>query len=245
MAYDLISFDLDGTLVDSAGEIAEAANRTLDDHGIARRPPGDIALLIGAGTRELMLRLLARAFLDDPALVQRTDVDAVLLRLDHHYARTAGRSAQPYAGARAALVQLKEAGVKLACVSNKETRHLRRVLQATHLARFFDLVVGGDTWEEKKPHASVLCRVARELHVDTRRMAHVGDSGLDVQAARNAGVAAWAVPYGYNGGRPIEEEQPQRVFRNLLEVAAHALAQRRHAAPAHPAAPLAQAQGAP
>lgn len=227
MAYDLISFDLDGTLVDSANEIAEAANRALADHGIAPRSTRDITLLIGAGTRELMLRLLAQAFLDEPLLVQCTDVDAVLARLDHHYAQTAGSTAVPYGGARAALVQLKEAGVRLACVSNKESRHLRRVLQATRLERFFDLVVGGDTWDEKKPHGSVLKRVARELRVDTRRMAHVGDSSLDVQAARNAGVVAWAVPYGYNAGRPIEEEKPHRVFRNLLEVAAHTLAQRR------------------
>ncbi|WP_374563072.1 HAD-IA family hydrolase [Ideonella sp.] len=227
MAYDLISFDLDGTLVDSAAEIAEAANRALQDHGIARRPVHEITLLIGAGTRELMLKLLARAFLDQPALADRTDVDAVLASLDRHYAQTAGSSAAPYSGARAALVQLKHAGVKLACVSNKELRHLTRVLQATRLDAYFDLVVGGDSYEHKKPHAGVLTRVALELRVDTARMAHVGDSALDVQAARNAGVAAWAVPYGYNAGQPIEDAQPQRIFCNLLEVAAHALAQRR------------------
>jgi phosphoglycolate phosphatase len=227
MHYDLVSFDFDGTLVDSAAEIAEAVNRTLEEHGFARWPPDEIARLIGAGTRELMLRVLAQAFLDAPERIAHTDVDSLLARLDHHYAATAGSAAVPYPGTRAALVQLKESGVRLACVSNKEIRHLRRVLQATRLDRFFDLVVGGDSWEHKKPHPSVLRRVAREMGIEPARMAHVGDSSLDVQAARAAGVAAWAVPYGYNAGRPIEEAEPQRVFRNLLEVAAHTLATRR------------------
>jgi phosphoglycolate phosphatase len=230
MGYDLVSFDLDGTLVDTAAEIAEAANRALDEHAIARRPAAEIALLIGAGTRELMLKLLARCFLADAGLVERVRVDDVLASMDRHYAQTTGTSAAPYLGCHDALVALRRAGVRLACTTNKETRHAERVLKATRLDGHFDLLIGGDSLPEKKPHASVLRHVAASLGVDTRRSAHLGDSAIDVAAARNAGMAAWAVPYGYNAGAPIAASQPDRLFDSLPQVAEHVLDARRRVA---------------
>ena len=223
MRYELISFDLDGTLVDTASEIAEAANRALDAHGIARRPVAEITLLIGAGTRELMLKLLARCFLEQPALAERVRTGDVLSSMDEHYAMTTGTSAVPYGGCHEALADIKTIGVRLACVTNKESRHARRVLEAAQLHGYFDLVIGGDSLNEKKPHASVLHHVAAHFGVATARVAHVGDSSIDVQAARNAGVAAWAVPYGYNAGVPVAQAHPDRLFDSLPQVAAHVL----------------------
>lgn len=216
---DLVCFDLDGTLVDTASEIAEAANRALDAHCIARRPPAEITLLIGNGTRELMLKLLATCYLADPALASRVRTEDVLASMDQHYAVTTGTSAVPYGGTRDALRRLRAAGVHLACVTNKEVRHARRVLKATRLEDYFELVIGGDSLPEKKPHASVLRHVAQTFRVDTRRTAHVGDSAIDVRAARNAGVAAWAVPYGYNAGVPVAESQPDQIFLTLADAA--------------------------
>ena len=226
MTYELISFDLDGTLVDTASEIAEAANLALDAHGIQRRPVAEITLLIGAGTRELMRKLLARCFLEQPALAARVRPDDVLASMDRHYAITTGTSALPYAGCHEALADIKAVGVRLACVTNKELRHARRVLEAVRLQGYFDLVIGGDSLAEKKPHRSVLEHVMRTLGVRAERSAHVGDSSIDIEAARNAGVAAWAVPYGYNAGTPIEQARPDRLFQTLPEVAAHVLSGR-------------------
>ena len=223
--YDLVCFDLDGTLVDTASEIAEAANRALASHGIPRRPVAEITMLIGAGTRELMLKLLARCYLVDPALASRARVADVLTSMDEHYAVTAGTSALPYGGCRDALGRLRNAGVHLACVTNKELRHARRVLKATRLDSYFELVIGGDSLPEKKPHASVLQHVAQSVGVPTHRTAHIGDSAIDVAAARNAGVAAWAVPYGYNAGVPITDAAPDRIFASLAQAADLVLSQ--------------------
>jgi phosphoglycolate phosphatase len=223
MDFDIISLDLDGTLVDTAGEIAEAANRALESHGIARRPAEEIAQFIGAGTSELMIRLLARVFLEQPALANRIRTEDVLRSLDEHYAATTGTTAKPYPGAHDMLTRLKAAGVRLACTTNKELRHARRLLDMQQMSSRFDLVVGGDSLPIKKPDAGVLQHVVNVLGGDPRRTAHLGDSHTDVIAARNAGVEAWAVPYGYNAGQPIEESRPDRLFPSLRAVTTHVL----------------------
>ena len=229
MRYDLICFDLDGTLVDTASEIAEAVNLALQAHGIDRRAVAEITLLIGAGTADLMRRLCERVLRERPALAPALQLPALLHTLDGCYARTTGKLARPYPGCEQALADLRAAGLRLACVTNKEIRHANAVLGATQLDGWFDLVIGGDSLPHKKPDARVLQHVAAALGASTTHMAHVGDSATDVLAARNAGVAAWAVPYGYNAGRPIEEARPDRIFQTLGEVAAHVLALRRTA----------------
>lgn len=230
--HDILSFDLDGTLVDTAGEIAEAANLALIDHGIAPRPPEAIGLLIGAGLHALMRRLLAQVQEEEGSLGQVVSIDAVLASVDRHYARTAGTTAQPYPGCEEALRALRAAGVRLACVTNKESHHARRVLDATGLSGHFELLIGGDTLPEKKPHPSVLRHVAQALGGTVERMAHVGDSRVDVDAARAASVAAWVVPYGYNAGEPIALAHPDRVFDRLTDVADHVTSSAGAAAPA-------------
>jgi phosphoglycolate phosphatase len=223
LRYRLLSFDLDGTLVDTAGEIAEAANRTLEEFGLPCQPGDVIARHIGLGTRELMLGLLRFLAGGHGPAVDALDRDAVLLRFSHHYAETAGTACRPYPQALQALQVLRQAGLRLACVTNKEERFSRIVLAACGLAGAFDLLVGGDSLDARKPDARVLRHVIEVFDATAATTAHVGDSRIDVEAARNAGVAAWAVPYGYNGGEPIERANPDRLFRDLGEVAAFAL----------------------
>ncbi|WP_338416280.1 phosphoglycolate phosphatase [uncultured Sphaerotilus sp.] len=227
MSIDAITFDLDGTLVDTAAEIAEAVNRTLADFGLAPRPLDEITHLIGNGLHPLMVRLLQRLQVEQPALVGRLFADEVLPVLDRHYAATVGTQAQPYPGVPEALDALLAEGVRLGCVTNKEGRHARRVLEVCGLAGRLELLIAGDTLPEKKPHASVLQQAAQRLGVVPERLAHVGDSRTDIESACNAGAAAWAVPYGYNGGEPIESAAPQRIFPGLAEVAAHVIERRR------------------
>lgn len=221
---DVVSFDLDGTLVDTAAEIAEAVNRALRDFDIPLRPLPEIEALIGDGAHALMRKLVARIRDEGPGPARAADLDQVLERLDHHYALTAGTTCQPYAGCRDALDSLRAAGVRLVCTTNKEFAHARRVLDATRLSDAFEFVIGGDTLPVKKPHADVLGHVCQRLGTTAARVAHVGDSQTDVEAAKNAGVAAWAVPWGYNAGRRIADAAPDHLFDSLPAIAAHVLA---------------------
>lgn len=218
MALVLVSFDLDGTLIDTAAELAEAVNRTLADFGLPTQPAERITGLIGRGAHALM-----RAVLDGLGAEGRPAEAAVLARFDTHCAQVCGSLSQPYAGARQALLRLRQHAVRLACVTNKERVHARRLLQSHDLLHHFELVIGGDSLPQQKPHASVLQHVAGTLGVARGAMAHVGDSAIDIAAARQAGVRAWAVPHGYNAGRPIADEHPDLLLPDLAAVAQAAL----------------------
>ena len=221
--YALLTIDLDGTLVDTATEIAEAANRSIEEFGLPRLSVAMITRLIGAGTRELMLKLLNRLAVERGMSLSPADREAVLHRFDVHYEATAGTACHPYPHVAEALSRLRHAGVRLACVTNKETRYSELVLAACGLSHAFDLLVGGDTLAVKKPDARVLGHAIDVLGATRETTAHVGDSRTDVEAARNAGVVAWVVPYGYNGGEPVESAGPDLVFADLGEVARHVL----------------------
>lgn len=230
----LITFDLDGTLVDTAGEIAEAANRTLVDIGLPSRPLGDVTRLIGHGTRELMKGLLSQAAEVDPAgqgaLVERLDVEQVMQCFEGHYHDTTGTDSRLYPGCLEGLVRLRDAGVQMSCVTNKEHRFAEQVLAVTNLAPFFRLLVGGDSLVQKKPHPLVIEHCLKAHGVVPSQAAHVGDSSIDVETAQRAGVAAWALPYGYNGGKPIEASAPDLVFASIDHIADLVLNQQRAAA---------------
>lgn len=221
----LITFDLDGTMVDTAAEIAEAANRTLAEIGLPRRPVAEVTNFIGHGTRELMRGLLAQAKANGHAeRVDALDIDAVMHGFEGHYQATTGTDSRLYPGCLSGLQRLRDAGIKLACVTNKEIRFAERVLEVTGLAEFFPIVIGGDSMDQKKPHPLVINHCLGAFSVDQSRAAHVGDSSIDVDTAKRAGVAAWAVPYGYNGGQSIETSSPDRLFATIDHIADHVLA---------------------
>ncbi|MFM7507436.1 MAG: HAD hydrolase-like protein [Rubrivivax sp.] len=151
---ELLSFDLDGTLVDTAAEIAEAANRALSEHGLPSRPEAAITRLIGHGGRALM-----QALLPSPASPAPT-ADALYQSFERHYAHTTGTLGRPYPGAARMLQRLREAGVQLACVTNKEARLAQRLLEHHGLAATFHRLIGGDTLPFRKPHPGVLQHLA-------------------------------------------------------------------------------------
>ncbi len=219
----IASFDLDGTLADTGAEIAEAANRALHALDLCERDTAAIVRHVGHGGRELMRRLL----IDAGEATSSADLDAAHASFDAAYAEIAGTRSVPFPGCVEALGRIADAGIAIACTTNKNEAFARSVLAACGIAERFALVVGGDTLPFSKPDGRVLGHVVSTLGGAVASTVHIGDSRTDVEAARAAGVAAWAVSWGYNGGEPIESAHPDREFASFEALAAAILRARR------------------
>ena len=199
-ALRAVLFDLDGTLLDTAADIALALNRASAEQGWAPVPLDEVRRMIGRGAPILIDR--AAAFLGravDPAQHAR-----ILERFFDHYGslEEAGEcAARPYAGAAEALRSLHAAGVRIAVVTNKQHRFATALLHHQGLADWVDCVVGGDSCTRRKPDPEPLVYACAELGVTPAAALMVGDSTNDVQAARGAGIPVFCVPHGYNEGQ--------------------------------------------
>ena len=220
-AFDLVMFDLDGTLIETAPEIADATNDTLTQFGLAQVTQQQVNDWIGHGTQTLLVQALAASRQTSQAAVrQADDFAAISAAFVVHYGQRCGSRSHLYPQVREVLHTLKAQGVKLAVVTNKEDRYTQVVLDAHRLAPLFDRVISGDTLPTKKPDPSGIAACLTQFGVSKERALFVGDSSIDVAAARNAGVAVWALPYGYNMGQPIEACQPDRVIADFSALTA-------------------------
>jgi phosphoglycolate phosphatase len=210
----LVMFDLDGTLLDTAGEIAESTNRTLRDYGQSTVSAQQVRDWIGHGTGWLMRRAWTEVA-GDP---NSTDWPAVMATFVRHYFDCAGTDSQPYPDVLSTLDELKRLGIQRAIVTNKESRFTGRILERHGLTELFDAVISGDTYPVKKPDPTVIYNCMHDLGVAASECLFVGDSSIDVATAKAAGVMCWAVPYGYNMGEPIENAQPDRLVATIKDV---------------------------
>ena len=122
---------------------------------------------------------------------------------------------RPYTGVMECLEALNEAGAKMAVLTNKPERFIRPLLQALGLDGYFEVALGGDSLPQRKPDPTPLLHAASLLGQPPQATLMVGDSRNDVEAARLAGMAVVAVPYGYNYGEHISQAGPDRVVDDL------------------------------
>lgn len=221
--FRALMFDLDGTLLDSAADLACAANCTLADLGMPQRSESLLATFIGKGIARLVERSLSGRVdgFADAALVARA-----LPIFERHYERESGRQTTVFPGVVEGLEALKAQALPLACITNKAERFAVALLAKTGLAPYFALVVGGDTLERKKPDPLPFTFACKRFGVAPAEALVVGDSENDVAGARAAGCPVVCVPYGYNEGRPIESAGCDAVVASVLEAANLALSAR-------------------
>ena len=208
-----VIFDLDGTLVDTAGEIAVALNATFADAGLPALTGAAVEALIGRGVRSMVERALAQAG------AAGRDLDEMVGRFEGHYAAVVGTRAELFPGAMRGLRRLEAAGYRMSVVTNKPRYFTERLLARLEVDRMFAGVVAGDDGIRRKPHGDMLVEACRRMDAAPENALMIGDSDNDVVAARAAGCTVWCVPYGYNEGRPPDTLACDRLVATLEEAA--------------------------
>lgn len=212
-------FDLDGTLVDSAPDLAAAVDQMLEHLG--RSPVGidRVREWVGNGASVLVRRALARQTDWEPAQPKDDALfnDALAIFF-HAYEQINGQHAVVYDGVEACLAKLKEHGCKLAVVTNKPEQFVAPLLEQMGLDHWFDLSVGGDTLPVKKPDPAPLVHAMTTLGGTRGATVMVGDSSADIDAALAAGLPCVAVRYGYNFGQSVDALGADAVVDSLAEL---------------------------
>jgi phosphoglycolate phosphatase len=190
-----VLIDLDGTMVHTAPDIVEAVSRMLAAFGHAPLPFDTVTGFIGKGVPNLVRRTLEAAALD-----RRVDINEALAVFHRHYEQTNGRFGHVFPGVIKGVAELRRLGYRLACVTNKPEALAAPLLIMTGLAGYLDVLVAGDSIDSMKPDPQPLWHACRLLGMDAQCSVLIGDSAVDVSAARAAGVPAFIVRYGY--GKP-------------------------------------------
>lgn len=196
---DAAIVDLDGTMVDTLGDFAEALNRMLADLALPAVAPAAIEQMVGKGSEHLIRSVLAHVGVADV----EARYAAAWERYQFHYLDINGQFAHVYPGVVQGLEALRAAGLRLACLTNKPLDFARPLLAAKGLDGYFEHVFGGDSFARKKPDPLPLQKTCEALGTEPARTLMLGDSSNDAQAARAAGCPVVLVTYGYNHGQPV------------------------------------------
>lgn len=210
-----VVFDLDGTLVDSAPDIAWAINRMLAGHGLPPQPVRAIERLTGEGAQALVAKLYASLGIDvDASRVARDTA----LYLEQYSTRPCADSTL-FADAATALPALRRAGIRLAVCTNKPEALAVLVLRAFGLLDGMDSVVGADTTSERKPHPLPLLHTLRAIGVSPADAVYVGDTVIDRDCAAAAGVACRIVDWSVAQWTGVPSTRRLARFADLLPAA--------------------------
>lgn len=195
-----VIFDLDGTLLNTLGDLTAAINHALATQGLPLHTEAEVRTYVGDGVRELVVRAC-------PPDAEESTLAAVTEAYYPYYAAHNADKTAPYEGVLPLLTALRDAGVRLAVVSNKHAAGVQ-ALCARFFGDYLELVVGADGTRPLKPAPDSLLYAMERMGVDPAHVWFVGDSTMDVQTARNAGVRCAAVTWGFHDRDRLAAENP-------------------------------------
>ncbi|MCS6763680.1 MAG: phosphoglycolate phosphatase [Candidatus Protistobacter heckmanni] len=213
---EAVVIDLDGTLIDTAADFTVAINATFALRKLGPLTRAQVITCVGKGSEHLVRSALALALhiAPDEALVKDALADYM-----HIYGNLNGNHAEVYPGVAEGLEAMRAAGLRIACVTNKPAGFARPLLNKLGLGEYFEVVVGGDSLERRKPDPLPMLYTAERFGLEPAAVLAIGDSENDVQAARCAGIPVWLVPYGFNHVRPPESTGADAIVETLLQAA--------------------------
>ena len=214
LAVKVIMIDLDGTLLNTADDLALAGNLMLKELGMPEQSTATICSYIGKGIQKLVKRTLTGQ-LDgepDPALFNKA-----LPIYEKHYAANLSVNTRPFPGVIEGIQAMQQAGFNLACITNKAEAFTLPLLRSTGLYDQFEIVLSGDSLPKKKPDPMPLLHICQHFGAHTHEALLIGDSLNDAIAARAAGCHVFCVPYGYNEGRNVYELDCDAIVNTLVD----------------------------
>jgi phosphoglycolate phosphatase len=218
-AIKLIMFDLDGTLIETASEIKDAVNDTLNHFQLNLVTQEQVNDWIGHGTHRLLIKALAEIKNCSVSEIENwTELKNISQVFNSNYQKRCGTSSQLYPHVKTVLKHLVLNNIRIAVVTNKESAYTHTILKQHQLDEVFDLVISGDTLAAKKPDPAGITYCLNRFQLTPTQALFVGDSSIDAQTAKNAGVPVWLLPYGYNMGQAIESANPDLVIQNFSEI---------------------------
>ncbi len=212
--YDLVIFDLDGTLADTRADLVAAANHTLRVLELPEHAPERVVSFVGRGLRVLLARALGPRRMRDADLTARA-----MQTFTHWYREHMLDATRPYAGMLEVLERLVADGVRLAVATNKPGVFTRPMVEALFPGRFAAIVACADEVPAKPDPACVELCCATCPAIARERVLFVGDSDVDVETARNAGVDALAVTWGFQPRERLLAQSPRWIRDHVHEIA--------------------------
>ena len=216
---EVILFDLDGTLIDSAPDLAVAINHMLESIAHPTFSEDTIRSWVGNGAAVLVKRALSGASEIDENLDNRLFEQSLQTFLTF-YKDNLCINTQLYPSVRACLKILKAREYRLAIVTNKPYEFIVPILTALELDGVFAMLLGGDSLPKRKPDPLPLLHVCQELNVSVEQCLMVGDSKNDILAAKAANMDSIGLTYGYNYGEDIGLHNPEAVFDDFSDIVA-------------------------
>lgn len=209
-----IAFDLDGTLVDSAGGLADAIDKTLEELNLPPAGKERVSIWVGNGADMLVERALKWAGMTVTPERQKQ----ARIRFDEHYATTVNTGSQLFPEVKETLETIAKHNMPMAIVTNKPTPFVAPLLEKLGIDSYFSLVLGGDDVVKTKPHPAPLYLTMGQFGLRKEELLFVGDSRNDIIAAHNAGCPSVGLTYGYNYGESIAITEPDYVLSHFSEL---------------------------
>lgn len=189
MKPKLIVFDLDGTILDTLQDLFLSVNYMLLREGHPARTVDEVRAFVGNGIHKLMSRAL-------PAGATDRELARALACFSEYYEAHSAENTRPYDGIPELLSELKQRGILLAVVSNKNDSAVKPLCEI-YFPGVFDLAVGASEEVPKKPAPDAVLKVLKDLRVDISEAVYVGDSEVDIETAKNAGMPCISVDWGF------------------------------------------------
>ena len=212
---EMILIDVDGTLVDSVPDLAFCVDEMMKQLDMPVRGEASVRDWVGNGVERLTRRALINQLDGEPDDALFEKAYPIFLEL---YAENTSKRSTLYPGVREGLEYMRSAGYKMGCVTNKAEQFTLPLLGDLGIQSEFEIIICGDTLEEKKPHPLPLLHAAEFFKTKPENALMLGDSVSDVKAARAAGFQIICMSYGYNHGVDIHDSNPDAVIDSMTEL---------------------------